>query len=335
MSGTAEQMASSYAIGAAAGLISALLFALGVAGIMLAAPLVYLAPLPLFIVGFGWGTLAAVIAGAAGALVLVLGFGPVIGAGYLITLVVPACLLIYLALLAREDPAQTASGSGAQQNVEWYPAGRLVAWSAVMAGALTALSIPILGLDAETYFTTLQEVLDKTLLQDIESRAGDQLDANQIAALKTFLARAFPAVSAMIWFLSIVLNMWAACRIMNWLGQCQRPAPVIEAMAYPQELSMVFVGSLILSMFGGLFGIIATGFAGACVVAYVLLGLAVIHAISRGTQLRPILLSAVYVSLVLIGWVGLIVASIGIGEPIFKLRDRFAKNSGNSGTSGT
>jgi hypothetical protein len=54
----------------------------------------------------------------------------------------------------------------------------------------------------------------------------------------------------------------------------------------------------------------------------VLQGLAVIHVYSRGVSLRPLLLAAVYISILLLGWVAIIVAIVGLAEPLFNLRHR-------------
>jgi len=326
-------MASTYPIAALAGVVSALLFASATGGNALAVPLVYLAPLPLFLAGLGWGMPAVFASGLAGTLVLLAVASGYAGAGYFVTLAVPAAVLVYLALLSRQSsaPAPGSAGPGAPAGLEWYPPGNLVTWAAVMGGGLTALTVPLLGMDAETYRASLQTILENTVLKDIEEQMADQLDADQLAALTSFLVRALPAISASVWFLTIVLNMWAAGRIIERLRRGLRPWPKIEAMTFPQEFSFAFVAVLILSAFDGIIGIIATGFAGSFITAYVLLGLAVIHALTRVTQFRPILLSMLYMGLVLFGWIALIVASIGIGEPIFKLREKFSQNTGNAG----
>ncbi len=318
-------MTSSYSIAGLAGVISALLFATATAGNMLAVPLFYLAPLPIFLVGFGWGLQPALVAGAVGALVLLPLSGPVFGLGYAVTLAAPAGFLTYLALLSRDTGQQASSDSGEQADVEWYPPGKLVIWAAVIAGTLTALTIPVFGMDAESYYAALQTMIEETVLKDVEANLPTPLDADQMLALTAFLVRALPAVSSIIWFLAVVLNMWAASRLVELIGRSLRPRSRIEAMVYPQEFSLAFVAILFLSMMGGMFGIIATGFAGAFIMAFVLLGLAVIHSLSHAaTRLRPILLSMLYMGLVLFGWIVLIIATIGIAEPTFKLREKFA-----------
>jgi hypothetical protein len=56
----------------------------------------------------------------------------------------------------------------------------------------------------------------------------------------------------------------------------------------------------------------------------VLQGLAVLHAFSRGMQFRGLLLSAVYIGILLLGWVAVAIAILGLAEPMLRLRDRAA-----------
>jgi len=319
-------MATSYTIAGLAGVISALLFASATAGNMVAAPLFYLAPLPIFLIGFGLGIQPALVAGLVGSLALFAISGALFGLGYGVTLAAPAGILIYFALLSRDTGQPGAADQSAQPDIEWYPPGKLVIWAAVMAGVLTALTIPIFGLDADSYYTALQTMIENTVLKDIENNLPTPLDAEQMLALTAFLVRALPAVTSVIWFLAIVLNMWVAGRLVELAGRSLRPWPRIETMSYPQEFSFAFVATLILSMMGGIISVIATGFAGAFIMAFVLMGLAVIHSLTRATQFRPIILSMLYMGLLLFGWIALIIATIGIGEPSFNLREKFASS---------
>jgi len=311
-----------------AGAASGLLFASATTGALFALPLFYLTPLPLFLVGLGWGTVSVAIAGVAGSLLATLFLGGLVGLGYLVTFAIPATILTYLALLCRQPSGQPAGAAGSADvsQLEWYPPGKLVAWITVMAGALTALAIPLLGLDAQTYYGNLQEIMENTLLKDLEAAAPEGFDKQQMTEVIGFLARALPALSAAIWMLAMVFNMWAAGRILGYAGHSLRPWPDISKMSYPREFAIGFVASLIGSLLPGILSIMAVGFAGAFVMAYVLLGLVVIHALSRLSPLRPFILFSVYIGLIFFGWIALIVATIGMADPIFNLRERFSAN---------
>jgi len=74
----------------------------------------------------------------------------------------PAWWLGYLALLARHDP-----GTG---SVEWYPAGSLVFWSAILGAAVMLVVIPFYGMDLQTFHATLRKVLETALRRAIATQ---------------------------------------------------------------------------------------------------------------------------------------------------------------------
>ena len=61
-------------------------------------------------------------------------------------------------------------------------------------------------------------------------------------------------------------------------------------------------------------------------------GLAVIHVYSRGVPFRALLLAAVYLGILLLGWVAIAVAIVGLGEPMFRLRERGRSQPPTGGT---
>lgn len=313
-------MASPLLIGLGAGLVSAVLFASAATGSLLAMMLFYLAPLPSFLAGLGWGWASAGLAALSGTVVAGAALGFKAALSYLFGMGLPVVVLCYLALLAREVPQPAPAGvTGGRTDLEWYPPGRLVSWASVMAGTLAAASVPMLGMDVDSYRAAIHDVLSSSILRRF---GGSELDEHSINNLVEVLARALPAASAMIWLGVAVFNMWAAGRIVDYSGRSLRPWPDITALAYPAALAFALVAALALSFVPGLIGIMATGFAGAFLLAYTLLGLAIVHVLTRNSPLRVILLASVYLSLFLFGWVALLLAILGVGEPIFKLRER-------------
>ncbi|TMJ88435.1 MAG: DUF2232 domain-containing protein, partial [Alphaproteobacteria bacterium] len=111
-------------VGLGAGAAAALMFASVVSGSIAATFLFYLAPLPIFIAALGWNHLAGLIAAAVATAAVT-----IVSATFFMAVAVVAFgawWLGYSALLAR--PASNG-GAGA---LEWYPAGRLVLWAAVI-----------------------------------------------------------------------------------------------------------------------------------------------------------------------------------------------------------
>jgi len=307
-----------FIIGAGSGLISAALFASAATATALAGVLFYLAPLPLCLAGLGWGGRAALVSALTGTVVIAASLGPATAAIFALSVAAPIALLTHLTLLSR--PAATPQGK-ATGALEWYPAGRLVGWAALMAGLLAAMLVLILGYDQESYRESIREILNHSALKELD-RDRTLFTDETIASLSGMLARALPAAFAIIWLTISLFNLWMAGLIVEASGRALRPWPDIHALELPNAFLLVFAGALAASFLPGLPGLLATGLAGALLFAYVLQGLAVIHVYSRGVPLRSLLLATVYLGILLLGWVAIIVAIVGLAEPLLGLRQR-------------
>jgi hypothetical protein len=294
------------------------LFASAATASALAGILFYLAPLPICLAGLGWGGMAAFFSALSGTVVIAAALGPGTAAVDAISIGAPAALLTHLALLSR--PAVTPQGQimGA---TEWYPPGRLVTWAALMAGAIAALLILFVGYDQEAYRDTIRQILEHSALKELD-RDGTLLTPENVTKLAAVIARALPAAVAVVWLVITLFNLWIAGLIVEASGRALRPWPDLNAFELPNGVVVVFAVALAASFLPGLAGLIATGLAGALLLAYVLQGLAVIHVYSRGAPMRGLLLATVYLGILLLGWVALLVAILGLAEPLFCIRDR-------------
>jgi hypothetical protein len=141
-----------------------------------------------------------------------------------------------------------------------------------------------------------------------------------------------PAAFAIIWLSVTLFNLWIAGLIVDASGRALRPWPRLAALELANGIFIAFVVSLIASFLPGLPGLMATGLAGALLFAYVLQGLAVLHIYSRGLPFRAVLLCAVYLGILLLGWVAIAVAILGLSEPILRLRERASLGGQPPGT---
>src|SRR5262249_49171321 len=117
-------------VGLGAGACSALLFASMLSKSILAIGLFYLSPLPILIVALGWSHWAGLLAAVAAAASLAFAIDGFYFLVFLISVGLPGWWLGYLALLARPAANQGEQGNAAE--IEWYPPGRLVVWSAAL-----------------------------------------------------------------------------------------------------------------------------------------------------------------------------------------------------------
>jgi hypothetical protein len=313
-------MATPLLIGAGAGLISAALFASAVTATALAGILFYLAPLPICLAGLGWGWAAAMLAALTGTAVVAGVLGLATGAIFALAVGAPIAILCYLALLSRPAAALQIGGSRALQ---WYPAGRLVGWAAMMAGVLAGILVLMLGYDTESYRDSIRDVLEHSALKELDQN-GTLIHDNTIGGLSSMLARVLPAAFAIVWQTIALFNLWLAGVIVDTSGRALRPWPRLDAIEIPNAVFLAFTCSLPASFLPGLAGLLATGLAGALLLAYVLQGLAVLHAFTRGMPFRGLLLTAVYLGMLLLGWVAVAVSILGLSEPMLRLRERAA-----------
>ncbi len=292
-------------VGLGAGAAAALLFASVVSGSLAAVFLFYLAPLPIMIAALGWSHMAGLIA-AASATALVAALSgvfliavPVIAFG--------AWWLGYLALLAR--PA-TNGGGGA---LEWYPVGRLVLWAAVIGTLIVAAAVPNFGTDQES----LQAALRKTY----EGILRDQ-------ALIDVLVVAVPPAAAVFSTITNVFNLWLAARVVKISGRLKRPWPDLTALALPASSSALLAAAIAGSFLPDLPGLLSGVFAASLLMAFAILGFAVVHAITRGMRARIVMLAGLYAAAMVLGWPVLAMAVVGLAEAILNIRSRVARKRG-------
>jgi hypothetical protein len=321
-------MATFLLIGAGAGLVAAALFASAATATALAAILFYLAPLPICLAGLGWGTTAAAVSALTGTTVVAGALGLATGAIFALGVGGPMAVLCYLALLSRPTAAPQKAGTG---GLEWYPVGRLVGWGAVMAGLLAGAMVLMLGYDADSYRESIKNVLEHSALKELD-QDGTLINDSTIGGLSSALARAMPAAFAIIWQSIALFNLWLAGVIVDASGRALRPWPQLDAFELPNAFFLAFTGSLLAPFLPGMAGLLAIGFAGALLFAYVLQGLAVLHAFTRGMPFRGVLLAVVYLGILLLGWVAIAIAILGLSEPMLRLRERAAARGQPPGT---
>lgn len=309
-------------VGLVAGLATALLFASASAGGMTGRVILFfLAPLPSYLAGLGWGAASAAIAAVSSALAASLFLGVRTGLVFFVSQGIPLIALCHLALLNRPAYASGPLPPGAPAPLEWYPLGRVIAAATLMAGALAFVSILMLGLDLDGLRSMMRELVDNVLLKQMPGFGGGDLSESDKTALAALLLHALPAGSAVLWLGGFVLNLWLGGKVTLLSGRLARPWPDVTLMRFPRGFGIGLAVALGLSLLPDMPGLLATGFAGAFLFAYLLMGLAIIHHATLGLRGRPFILWGVYFSLFLFNtWAGIIIALVAILEPLMWYR---------------
>jgi hypothetical protein len=307
-------------IAMAAGCASALMFASIVSGALISLLLFYLAPLPLMMAAIGWGPLCATIGGIAAASGLGAIFGLPYCMAFVLTVALPAWWLGHLALLGRPVSNGAASGNGASPvapDLEWYPVGRIVLWISGFAALTTIAALLTLGTDAAAITGALRRGLLRIIGQ---SEAAPTAEIEQtIDALVTIA----PAAAATVAMMTLTLNLWLAAKITATSGRLHRPWPDLKSTALPSMTLAALCVAIAFGFAGGLLAILAHIVTASLMMAYAIMGFAVLHTLTLAFKSRALWLSCTYAIVVVFVWPALAMVTLGLAEAIFGLRQRY------------
>jgi hypothetical protein len=314
-------MIANILIALAAGCASALMFASIISGALISLLLFYLAPLPLMVAALGWGPAGAAIGGIAAGT----GLGAVFGLPYLMafvfTVAIPAWWLGHLALLGRPASPGASSGNGAAPIaplMEWYPIGRILIWTAGFAVLTTVAALLTLGTDA----ATISGALRRGLLHVIGPRDSAAVDGDVEQVIDALVTIA-PAAAAIVAIMTLTLNLWLAAKITATSGRLHRPWPELKTAALPPMTLAALSLAIALCFTGGLLAIIAEIVTAALLMAYALVGFAVLHTLTLALKRRALWLSGIYALVLVIGWPILAMVALGLADAIFGFRRRY------------
>ncbi len=314
---------SPHLIGIGAGLVAAALFASLANNSTLAVTLFYLTPLPILLAGIGWGVRAAQLAFATAALLVAIILNLTTAVAFSLYIGLPGVLLSHLMLLRRQLPSAAPGGGVSHPAIEWYPLGRIIAWASLMAGGLVTLGLIMLGGDGEGYRHAVKSMFDENALKQLQTILGADFGQEQFDRfVERFTRYILPAFASGFWLLIMLVNLWLAAKSAAISGQLSRPLPSFAGLDYPPLLLAGFAAAAALSFGSGLIGLAGTAFLGGFACAYLILGLAVVHVIAAGFQLKLLMLGLLYTGLFLTPWVAPALVLVGLAEPLLQLRRR-------------
>jgi len=274
--------------------------------------LVYFTHLPLLLVGLGLGTVAAGVSAAAGGVLVGVTGGVVPLAMFAGVFAAPAVLVTRQALLSRA----TAGGG-----LEWYPPGRVLSLL-VGYGVLAFFAVYLsmagreIGLAGE-----LELVMD-----EVFATFFPDLDDDERSAVVSQWATMLPASLVATWLTIIAINAAIAQKVLVRTGRNRRPSLDLGRIELPLPLAYAMAASGALWLFAdGEPAFIGETLTIICASAYLFMGLAVIHHVTRPWPGRAISLTFFYlVLLFVLGLPGFaLVAGLGLADQLIGVRQRF------------
>jgi Predicted membrane protein (DUF2232) len=306
-------------IGIGAGAATALLFASVASGSLISVLLFYLAPLPILIAALGWSHWAALIAAVFASAGLATVFGSFMFLAFLLGIGLPAWWLGYLALLGRP------TGQPAPNDMEWYPAGNLVVWAAILGALIVIAALINFGAGEADSRNAMRNAIERMLRMQMRAPKGPPLDINRTVEI---LMTVLPPAAAVVTTITNMLNLWLAGRIVLVSGRMKRPLPDLSAMKFPLYAPLLTGAALAASFLPGMVGTAGLVLATAMLVAFAVLGLAVLHTVTRGVNARMLLLGSVYASVIVMLWPALFLILLGLADTALDIRGRVAGRHG-------
>jgi len=134
-----------------------------------------------------------------------------------------------------------------------------------------------------------------------------------------------PVTLASYTFVMATSNLWLASKIIAASGRAIRPPFDISTLHYPRLAPLVLAGILIATFLPGIIHTIALAGAASLSLAFMFLGLLVVHATVPNVPIRPLFFAMFYIAVfILFKYAYAALALIGIAETIFGIRQRFA-----------
>ena len=314
--------ATTILVGLASGAASAALSTALGSGSMLSVFLFLFAPLPIFIAALGWRHHAGFIGVVVGTVLAYAFMGFDTARGFLLSVGLPGWWLAYLALLGQPaDPAQPEKG------LAWYPVGRLVVWAAVIGAALVLLTVVMHGGSVDAYRASLRTTFETFLRAETGTTPGSTATlpgGGDISRITEIAVLALPPLAAAVWTAIALINLWVAGRVVRASGRLARPWPDLSTFTLPAPALIAFVGGVAAAALPGLFGFAAGVVGAAFAIAFTALGLALLHAGTRGRPGRTLMLSTTYFLMAVQTWLVLVIALLGVLEFLFGFRARIA-----------
>ncbi len=307
-------MQKTIAIGIAAGGLAASLMMSRYLGGFGSIILVFMVPLPLFLVGLTYGTASAAIAGLTGS-ILSLYSGVDSGLLFLLGFALPAGILVRQALLKGSEPAMP-------QAVAWIPPGQLVLWLAGLATALFGIVMLVSAGHDGGLLGVLQRYVQLVQTEMMKAVPAGSETEQALPALLNSIIPLIPGTMMAGWMLILVANGALAQGVAVRFGWNLRPSPAMAALVLPRGLSVFFAVALAAAHWGsGISELVGLTMTYILATAYILQGLAVCHALARRAAMPTLVLTVGYLLLVISG---LPLATLGLIEEWVGIRRRIA-----------
>ena len=297
-------------LGLGAGAVSALLLGTLVTGSLLALVLVWLAPMPVMIVGLGWHWLVGALAALTAASLVGLAYSGSSALSVFAMSGFPAMALAWFATVVGGGKGRARPG----------PLVYLVV-------SYVALAVLGLMLSFDSDYARLQtrfaSITAQMLRSQLDLAPGAPLrvpGGPDLEGLPALYAAAAPVVSATMVCVSLLLTFWLSCIVVRRSGRLPFPWPEMARMRLPRSAGVSLAAGFALSAASAWFGLAGELLVAGLLLAFTLQGFAVAHFLLRANAARLPLLSGLWIVTLIFGFPALLIAIVGLLDHLLDFR---------------
>jgi len=275
--------------------------------------------MPLFVSVLGFGTRAGLISSAVAALAVGGFFGLSGAMAFILLTLVPTIWVGHMVGLSRDEDGEA----------QWFPISTILVRIAGMSAAIALVLGVVSGYSQEWAAQQISTVFSQFI--EIQATAAGKpplLSAEQIAirsnSMASFIPVAFPASLFFLLVMNLALGERFARR-RNWILRPKQDLP--SELSLPIITVGILFFAIAASFVGGTIGLVAQVVAGAFGAAFIIVGLASVHHMTRGLPARGLSLTLTYMMLLFSRFMAPVLAVLGVAETLFQLRSRFAAGS--------
>jgi hypothetical protein len=123
--------------------------------------------------------------------------------------------------------------------------------------------------------------------------------------------------------LTLTVSLWLAAKVTATSGRLRRPWPDLRGITLPRMTLVALSVAIAFCFSGGLLAMLAQAVAAALIMAYALIGFAVLHTLTMELKSRTVWLSFAYTIVFIFSWTLLLMAALGLADAVFGVRQRY------------
>tara|TARA_B100000900_G_C20566456_1_gene711333 strand:+ start:652 stop:1581 length:930 start_codon:yes stop_codon:yes gene_type:complete len=273
-----------------------------------------LCPLPLYFIGILFGYRYAIIA-AIPAIIIIYTYGLSIAIAYFLLFAAPVIYLSYLMGLNKQSGSET-------NDTIWYPLSLIFSKIITLAIILCIFGILFLGSNIIEYNNTISMIYSD--VYQIRPDLEQAIQLNNIALMSASL----PSILVTFWIIILTVNLWIAIKLAKRIHNNGRIWDGFDEISLPRNYIYLLIAFLLLAFISpGILKVMSITGATAILVGYSINGLSVLHNVTKNFNLRPLLLTTLYILVLLFVPFIIPVTILGILDYKNNLRNKIKSRS--------